>query len=321
MFLGIEIGGTKLQLGVGTGRGGPLVALQRAQVQRSRGALGIRETIVEMARPLVQQYDVQRVGLGFGGPVDASAGNVLLSFQISGWDGFPLTQWCRETLLLPSVLENDSNLAGLGEARFGAGKGAHVVVYSNVGSGIGGALVIDGKLYLGGAKAAVAEIGHLRPGPQAEKPEQTVESVASGWGIADQARTEIERLSAGSTAPTTSMYDQVNGDLTRLTGKIVADAAADGDPIAKRVLNNAMQTYGWALAQAITLVAPNIVVVGGGVSQLGESMFFEPLREFVEQYVMPPLRQTYEIRPAALGEEVVVHGALALAADSHSDRS
>jgi glucokinase len=321
MFLGIEIGGTKLQLGVGTGRGGPLVALQRAQVQRSRGALGIRETIVEMARPLVQQYDVQRVGLGFGGPVDASAGNVLRSFQISGWDGFPLTQWCRETLLLPSVLENDSNLAGLGEARFGAGKGAHVVVYSNVGSGIGGALVIDGKLYLGGAKAAVAEIGHLRPGPQAEKPEQTVESVASGWGIADQARTEIERLSAGSTAPTTSMYDQVNGDLTRLTGKIVADAAADGDPIAKRVLNNAMQTYGWALAQAITLVAPNIVVVGGGVSQLGESMFFEPLREFVEQYVMPPLRQTYEIRPAALGEEVVVHGALALAADSHSDRS
>jgi glucokinase len=321
MFLGIEIGGTKLQLGVGTGRGGPLVALQLAQVQRSRGALGIRETIVEMARPLVQQYDVQRVGLGFGGPVDASAGNVLRSFQISGWDGFPLTQWCRETLLLPSVLENDSNLAGLGEARFGAGKGAHVVVYSNVGSGIGGALVIDGKLYLGGAKAAVAEIGHLRPGPQAEKPEQTVESVASGWGIADQARTEIERLSAGSTAPTTSMYDQVNGDLTRLTGKIVADAAADGDPIAKRVLNNAMQTYGWALAQAITLVAPNIVVVGGGVSQLGESMFFEPLREFVEQYVMPPLRQTYEIRPAALGEEVVVHGALALAADSHSDRS
>ncbi len=314
MYLGIEIGGTKLQLGVGSATGEPLVALERCNVDPTRGSEGIRQQIAGTAKSLIDQHDIQRIGIGFGGPVDAAGGRVIRSFQIDGWDGFPLCDWCRETLGLPTVLENDSNLAGLGEARFGAGRNSRIVFYSNVGSGIGGALVIDGALYLGGAGAAVAEVGHLRPGPDAVEPDQTVESVASGWGIAAQARTRLVDTRTQQQEAADQLLSRCSGDVEQLTGKMVVGAAVQGNPLAAEVFGDAIRSYGWALAQVVTLLAPNVLVIGGGVPQVGETFFFAPLREQVERYVIPPLRGTYNIVPAALGEEVVVHGALALAA-------
>ena len=96
----------------------------------------------------------------------------------------------------------------------------------------------------------------------------------------------------------------------------MAQAARDGNEIAREVLAHACQALGWAIAQAVTLTAPDVVVVGGGVSLMDESLFLTPLRQEVARYVFPPLADTYEILPARLGEAVVVHGALAVAADS-----
>jgi glucokinase len=102
--------------------------------------------------------------------------------------------------------------------------------------------------------------------------------------------------------------------LENVTARLVGQAAADGNQLAVEVLNRSCQVLGWAVAQMITLLAPEIVVVGGGVSLLGEELFFVPLRNAVRRYVFPPLAGSYEIVPAALGEWVVVHGAIALAA-------
>lgn len=316
MYLGIEIGGTKLQLGVGGGKGGPLEALERADVDQAQGAKGIREQIARMAPPLVRRYGIQNVGVGFGGPVNAVAGRIIKSFQIKGWDNFPLCDWSRQTLGLPTALENDANLAGLGEARFGAGKEARVVLYSNVGSGIGGALVVSGELYVGGGGRAVAEIGHLRPGPEAEAPEQTVESLASGWGMAEQTRARLRQANEAEKEAREQLRTRCAGEIDRLTGKMVVEAAAAGNTLAVEVFGQALRTYGWALAQAVTLLAPNVIVIGGGIAQIGDTRFFAPLRAEVDRYVITPLRGTYEIVPAALGEEVVVHGAIAIAADA-----
>ncbi len=313
MFLGIEIGGTKLQLGVGSGASGSLVALERMEVERARGAEGIRKRVGEAGQRLIAEHKVRAVGIGFGGPVDASAGKTIRSFHIEGWNDFPLAEWSERTLGRPTALENDSNLAGLGEARFGSGRGEKVVFYSNVGSGIGGALVVDGTLYTGGSGIAVAEVGHLRPGPEAVRPEQTVESVASGWALADAARARLTERSAEDESAASDLLSHCEGRIENLSGKMVGEAAAEGNPLAGDVLRRAIQTYGWALAQVVTLLSPNVVVVGGGVPQIGESLFFTPLREEVDRYVMPPLRGTYKIVPARLGEEVVVHGALAIA--------
>jgi glucokinase len=313
MFLGIEIGGTKLQVAVGPGKGQPLVDLRRADVTPTGGAEGVLRQIAQCGSELLERHEVRAVGVGFGGPIDAQSGTTITSHQVEGWDGFPLVDWCRDTFGLPASLVNDSDAAGLAEARFGAGEGGRVVFYSNVGSGIGGALVIDGNLFCGGSGVA-SELGHLRPGLHCDSPDQTLESMASGWAIAAAARSRAaERHSTGDAL---DLLARCEGQSHLLTTKHVAEAAAAGNEIARNVFQEACEAYGWALAQMITLLAPNVVVLGGGVSLVEERLFLAPVRSAVDRFVFPPHRGTFEIRPAALGEEVVLHGAMAMAGEA-----
>ena len=339
MHLGIEIGGTKLQLGVGTGRDAELVALARHDVDPARGAAGILEEIERSATALIQKHPIERIGFGFGGPCDSVTGVTTKSHQVAGWDSFPLAAWCRESLGKPTVIGTDCDVAALAEARLGAGRGAASVFYVTVGTGIGGGLVVGGKLF-GAGRPAIAEIGHLRPGLLADRPDMTVESLAAGPGIAAAAVARMTGVARpldslrNATGPTTRadmrrrLYDvkqteeeyiadllqRAGGDAEELTAKLVAQSAAEGNAIAAEVLDHACQALGWAIAQVITLAAPEVVVVGGGVSLIGEPFFFGPLRAEVERYVFPPLAGSYRITAAALGELAVVHGAIALAA-------
>src|SRR5580700_8723591 len=182
MFLGIEIGGTKLQLGVGTGTGPPFAGFRRLDVDAGRGAHGIREQIAQTGRELLAEFPIRAIGFGFGGPINAAAGIVTTSHQVEGWDNFPLAEWCTKTFGVPTYLGNDCDMAALAEARFGAGRGKRSVFYVTVGTGVGGGLVLDGSLY-GSRRPAIAEIGHMRPGLDATESNQTVESLASGPGI------------------------------------------------------------------------------------------------------------------------------------------
>ena len=320
MFLGIEIGGTKLQLGVGHGDGRPMVALQRWEVEPQQGADGIRRQIEQLGKILIGRHAISAVGIGFGGPVDAAAGRTVVSHQVDGWRDFPLADWCQETLGLPAAVGNDSDLAGLAEARFGAGRGHRLVFYTNAGSGIGGALVIDGQIYRGGAGVA-SELGHLRPGPESERSSQTVESIASGWGIAAAARQRLAERRPPDEEAAEDLLGRCAGQVEGLTATMVAQAVAEGNQLAREVFDQACLIFGWAVAQMITLLAPNIVVIGGGVSLAGEDLLFAPLREYVSRYVFPPLQGTFEIVPAKLGEGVVVHGALATASAIAGEQS
>src|SRR5262245_45555418 len=132
MFLGIEIGGTKLQLGVGSGDKGELIELVRRDIDPRRGAAAIRADIEDAGRKLVGQHEIKRVGFGFGGPVDSAAGIATKSHQVAGWENFPLAQWCQEKLGTPAVVGNDCDVAALAEAQYGAGRGAKSVFYVTV---------------------------------------------------------------------------------------------------------------------------------------------------------------------------------------------
>jgi glucokinase len=316
MYLGIEIGGTKLQLGVGSGEGPPLVALERRAVERSAGAAGILGEIEAAARPLLAAHAILGVGFGFGGPVDAARGRAVKSHHVAGWDDFPLVDWCRERLGLPAVVGNDCDLAGLAEARFGAGRGERVVLYVTVGTGIGGGLVIDGQVYSGRGTGA-AEIGHLRPGLDAADPEAIVEALAAGWGIEAQARRAVAEATPSQAATLRQLCGE---DPSKLTAKAVAAAAEAADPLAASVIDQAVRALGWAIAQAITLLNPGVVVLGGGVSQMSETLWWAPLRRYVRQYAFAPHAAGARLVPAMLGEEVVVHGALVLAREQSSAR-
>lgn len=255
MYLGVEIGGTTLQIGV-CDRRGRITKLVREPVNRPAGAAGIRRQILRLAPPLLR--GARAIGVGFGGPVDVERGRAIRSHQIDGWDGFPMRRWFERKFGLPVAVENDTNCAALAEARIGAGRGCRVVLYSNIGTGIGGGLVIDGQLYNG--RFGAMEIGHTKFGGR------TVESMASGLAI--------ER-----------------GDST---------------------IEEAARWYGVALANAITLLNPEVVVIGGGVAQAG-AKFWRPLRATVRELVFLPFRGNCRLVPAKLGQGVVVVGAALLA--------
>ena len=326
MFLGIEIGGTKLQLGVGNGDRAHFEALERHDVVPERGAAGILEQIQVAAERLMQRLDIQRVGFGFGGPVDGTTGRVITSHQIEGWTGIALADWVQDKLQLPAVLGNDCDCAALAEARYGAGQGHRTVFYITVGTGVGGGLVIDQRVH-GTDRPAAAEIGHLRPGLPAGDPKATVESLASGWGLAATARaclleeperTQDRLLPAGrpalNEADRRDLLDRCVGSPQALTARMVGEAAAAGNSGALAILRTGTDTLGWAIAQVMALLAPDIVVIGGGVSLMGDELFFDPIREAVSRYLFPPLAGNCVVTGPQLGEEVVVHGAVALAA-------
>jgi len=313
MFLGIEIGGTKLQLGVGRGDG-VLAGLWRATVDPRQGAEGIRRQIVQGVPQLLEQANLDRgqlrgVGIGFGGPVDDATRTVIKSHQIAGWDNFPLADWIGDLVGLPAALGNDADVAGLAEALFGAGKGLSPIFYITIGSGIGGGLIINGEIHRGTGRGA-AEIGHLRvPFVQAgELRSALLEHIASGWGIQEWARREMAR-----SRTTFAHWSKVQGDAPALTARIVADAAAAGDEAAWCMLYQAWEKLADAICHVIALLCPRRIVIGGGVSLMGEQVLFEPLRKLVAERVFKPFADCYDIVPASLGEEVVVHGALALA--------
>ena len=310
-FLGIEIGGTKLQLGVGRGDG-KIVRLDQFVVEPHQKADGILRDILRGAIQLREQYDVRRVGIGFGGPVDVKSGRVIKSHQIDGWDDFPLIVWISDKLGVPACMDNDCNVAALAEASHGAGRGYQSVFYVTVGTGVGGGLVVDGKIF-GASRVAIGEIGHLRPGLDCHDPNHTVESYASGWGIVSRAKARLDELS--DTEPTRAdLMHRCQNDLRQLTAVEIAQAAEVGNQLASQVIGQAVETLGWAIAQVITLVAPQVVVVGGGVTSMDDALFLKPLKNSSRRYVFPPLVDCCEIVPAKLESAVVVHGALALAA-------
>jgi glucokinase len=309
MFLGIEIGGTKLQLGVGAGDG-VLAGLWRERVDIAAGPEGIRRQIIRavpelLAKSSLGRSQIKGVGIGFGGPVDDDTHTIIKSHQIEGWDDFRLEKWLSDLLEMPAVLGNDADVAGLAEALFGAGKGFSPVFYITIGSGIGGGLIINGEIYRGCGRGA-AEIGHLKI-RGIEEEDLPLEERSSGWAISARARESLQRgqasrlrHSAGS-----SNFDP--------TAEQMAEAASQGDVLALSVLQDAQSHLADAICHVIALLCPRRIVLGGGVSLMGEKLLFEPLRKMVSDRVFKPFADCYAIVPASLGEEVVVHGALALA--------
>jgi glucokinase len=319
--LGIEIGGTKLQLAIGHERD-RMVALARRDVHPAWGAQGILAQIEAafptlLARANLSADAVQAIGIGFGGLVDSLRGRTQKSYQVSGWEDFPLAPWMRANLRVPLVvLENDADAAGIAESRFGAGVGHSPLLYLTVGSGIGGALIIDGQIYRGFGQGA-AELGHLRVPDPADTGDawRELEQVASGWGIASAAE-HLARRRLHEGKNDWVVLSKARGLPTEITAAMVAEAAAIGDPDSCAILDRARTSIAFALTQAIALFAPRRIVLGGGVSLIGEKDWFEPIRRITDRDVFPPFRGRFDIVPAILGEEVVVHGALALARDA-----
>jgi glucokinase len=281
--------------------------LWRDTVDVAAGPQGIRRQIAAAVPELLQRSGIDRarlrgIGIGFGGPVDDATQTIVKSHQIAGWDGFPLARWISDLLGLPAALGNDADVAGLAEALHGAGQGLSPIFYITIGSGIGGGLIIGGTIYRGVGRGA-AEIGHLRVPTSGGF--DILEHVASGWSIENRTKS---RIKSGEPC---EMLQQLQADKP-LTARMVFEAAARGDRLCQAVLGEAFAMLAEGICHVVALIGPRRIVIGGGVSLVGSPLFV-PLRHLVAERVFKPFADCFDIVPAALGEEVVVHGALALA--------
>ena len=298
-YLGIEIGGTKLQLVTGdaTAR---ITTRRRLDVNVREGGAGIRRLIAAALPELVASAKPAAVGVGFGGPVDWQTGEICCSHQIEGWSEFPLGDWLRELTGVPVAVDNDANTAAFGEALAGAGAGFNPAFYMNMGSGVGGGLVVGGRIYHG-AQPGEAEIGHVR----LDRLGGTVESRCSGWAV--DAR--IRRLRG--TEPG-SLLVRLTAGMSGGEAKFLPAALAQNDPTARRILEEVAEDLAFAISHVVHLFHPAVVVLGGGLSLVGE-----PLRAAVAQalggFVMEAFAPGPQVRLAGLAEDAVPVGALLLA--------
>jgi glucokinase len=308
VFIGIEIGGTKLQF-VGGDRSASVGWRVRLAADRDAGGQGIRRQIESAFEELhAAKTRIAGIGLGFGGPVDRETGRVSRSHQVHGWENFPLRDWLSERAGgAPVAVENDANTAALGEACGGAGKGYQTVFYCNFGSGVGGALVTrDGSngeaAIFHGAPPGEMEFGHLR----LNRDGVTVESHCSGWAVDKRIRNESGHSSRDGALARLIALDP-GGEARHLPAALTA-----GDPVARRVLDDVAGAIGFALSHVVHLAHPGVIVLGGGLSLVGE-----PLRAAVAKAMRPFVMEAFAPGPAvalaALGEDAVPVGALHLA--------
>lgn len=302
IYIGIEIGGTKLQFVAGDASH-RMVKRVRATVDRDAGGLGIQRQIEAGLVELSAGRTVAGIGVGFGGPVEWQTGRVCRSHQIAGWDEFPLGEWLSERAGgVPIGVENDANVAALGEVSGSLTAGLETVFYCNFGSGVGGGLVVGGVIYHG-APPGEMEFGHVRLGRTAG---DTVESRCSGWAV--DAR--IRALCAEG--PRDSALARLVAMNPGAEARHLAPAIAAGDGIARQVLAGVADDIAFALSHVVHLAHPHVIVLGGGLSQVGE-----PLRAAVAEalpaYVMPAFQPSPRVRLATWGEDAVPAGALILA--------
>jgi glucokinase len=306
VFIGIEIGGSKLQLVAG---GANCRITHRVRKRVERGADGARicaqieEGLVEL-RELVQ-LPASAIGVGFGGPVDRQTGRIVRSHQVAGWENFPLRDWLSERAgRVPVEIENDANTAGLAEAATGAGAGFQTVFYCNFGSGVGGALVTDrGATIYHGAPPGEMEFGHLRLSREG----MTVESKCSGWAVDERIRMECARSPRDSTLARLVAMDP-GSEARHLAAALAAD-----DAVAHSVAVDLAADIGFALSHVVHLAHPDVIVLGGGLSLIGEP-FRAAVAEALRPLVMEAFRPPPWIALAALREDAVPIGALHLAA-------
>lgn len=303
MIIAVDIGGTHLRVAVY-----PPDSIQ-PQVQKRIPTVGpgsAVERLIDLIGELWPPGDeVIAISVGAPGQVDPQAGVIIGAPNIAGWNNLPLKRQLQQAFPVPVYLNNDANLAAIGEWRFGAARGHLDVFYITVSTGIGGGVICGGRLLLG-TQGLATEIGHVVIDPNGPLcgcgHRGHIESFASGTAIAHYYQEEQKKGRSASLAPQ-SCPD----------AKAIAQAANNGDELALEAFHRAGVYMGIGIANYLHLFNPSIVVIGGGVGRSGE-IFWRPMRKTIDQYVLSDsYTKNLVITPAALGDDCGLLGALALA--------
>jgi len=311
LIAGIDIGGTNIVVGTvpedGTAVHGIVTELTHPEGTVEQVARLLRQSINRTAAELGSNtFEVVGVGLGAPGPLDRKTGTVIVSPNL-GWVNMPLRDSVADATGLPASLENDANCAIYGEWWRGAAQEGRVVVGLTIGTGVGGGIILDGQIFHGASDAA-GEIGHASIDTNGRRCKcgnyGCLEAYASGPAIASRA---VEGIEAGARS---SLIDFVDGDITAITAKTVAQAALSGDQFCADVIRETAHFLGSGVANLVNIFNPDVVVICGGVTRTGEYLF-EPLRHQVVRRAFHSSVAVCKIVPGELPGTAGVFGAAA----------
>ena len=315
MIVGVDLGGTSIVVGTVSEDGHALHGHVQESTPVHLGPDGVVERIIAMIQQSIEHtrretgdrdLEVAGVGIGAPGPLDTAKGIVIVAPNL-GWHDMPLRERIAGVTGFDARLDNDANCATLGEWWRGAAAGARFVVGFTIGTGIGGGIVLDGRVFHGASDVA-GEFGHMTIDVTGRRCKcgnyGCLEAYASGTAIA--ART-IEELRADTPS---SILSLVDGDLEQVTAQIVYQAARDGDALAHEIVRDTARFLGAGIANIVNVLNPEVVVVTGGVTKAGERLF-GPLRTEVARRAFKPAVAACRIVPGALPGTAGVYGAVA----------
>lgn len=310
-LLGIDLGGTNIVSGCVSADGSAIHGIRSVPTGAEEGPDAVVRRILAAGKESIAETlstvagaEVIGAGVGAPGPLDRHTGVVLLTPNL-GWVNMPLRQRLHDGLGLPMALDNDANCAVLGEWWQGAAQGTSNAVGLTIGTGIGGGIIIGGRLYHGASDIA-GEVGHMTIDANGRRCKcgnyGCIEAYASGPNIALRA---VEAIESGATS---ILPSYVNGDLRRITAQTVYEAAQADDELALDVVRDTARFLGAAVGSLINIFNPEAVVIVGGVTLAGDSLF-EPLQREVSRRAFKPAVQVCRIVPGVLTGVAGVYGA------------
>jgi len=310
LTIGVDVGGTKVAGGVVDADGNVLA--QNRLPTPAADVAGTRDTIVAVVAELAAAYPVTAVGIGAAAWIDATGSTVLFAPNLA-WRDEPLRDYVATAVGLPTVLENDANVAAWAEFRYGAARKADdSMVMITVGTGIGGGIVLNGKLWRG-ANGIAAELGHIQSVPDGHPCGcgrlGCLEQYASGNALVRFARAGARQAPGNAAA----LLELAEGDAEAITGPMVTAAAQGGDPVSSEAFAQIGRWLGTSLADMAQILDPQVLVVGGGVIEAGDLLLGPTRRSFADALSQRGRLPVAEVRPAELGNTAGVIGAADLA--------
>ena len=314
LFLGVDIGGTKIASGIVNSRGEILARSRMWMVCHGSAEEGL-QAVSRAIQSIFEKNPSQRaaisaIGISSPGPLDPRQGIVINPPNLPCWRNFPLAERIQQAHALPAFLDNDANAAGLAEALWGAGKGYSSVFYATIGTGIGTGIVFDGCIYHGRTGAA-AEGGHVSidyHGPVCGCGKRgCIEALASGPAVALRARARL--ASAGDAGK--KILALAAGDSAAVTAEMVAQAWRAGDPLAAEILRETADLIALWLGNVIDLLEPHVIIFGGGMGEL-ISEWFGRIREQLPACSINTRCGEIPLLRARFGEDSGIAGAAAL---------
>ena len=317
--MGIDIGGTKCAVVLGEINGGDVKFIDTSfffTIKDNTYTTTLEKIDLEMREMIrradLEAGDISSIGISCGGPLDPKKGVIMSPPHLIGWDEVHITEYFENRYKIQTILENDANACALAEWKFGAGKGKNLgnLIFLTFGTGFGGGLILDGKLY-SGTNGMAGEIGHIRGdkfGPVGYGKAGSFDGFCSGDGIVQIAKTKLlEVFQTGQKAS----FCQTPEDMDNLTAKEIARAANDGDTLALEIYRTSGEYLGYALSILIDLLNPEMIIIGS-IYRRAENLLSPPCEQILKKEALKHSLAVCEVVPAALGDDIGLYAALAL---------